>query len=143
MDSMHMTSAATLVYNSYKLEFVGIGQFIITEYDDECVTASEIYSCGREKEAGIVDVIFNAEKGNATVVRTGGYTPYQGVFIVQFNLISFQYNPPLPCVPFPRIPCQFTKMSPPCVLNVIFTDLFRLVHSPDCDMFVLTGSIKR
>jgi hypothetical protein len=39
-----------------------------TGYDDECVTASEIYSCGREKEPSIVDVIFNSEKGNATVV---------------------------------------------------------------------------
>ena len=36
--------------------------------DDECVTASEIYSCGREKEPSIVNVIFNSEKGNATVV---------------------------------------------------------------------------
>jgi hypothetical protein len=38
------------------------------EYDDECVTASETYSCGREKEPGIVNVIFKTEKGNATVV---------------------------------------------------------------------------
>jgi hypothetical protein len=38
------------------------------ENDDECVTASEIYSCGREKDPGVVDAIFNAEKGNATVV---------------------------------------------------------------------------
>jgi len=39
------------------------------EYDDECVTAAETYSCGREKEPGIVDLIFNTEKGNATIVR--------------------------------------------------------------------------
>lgn len=37
--------------------------------DDECVTAAEIYSCGREKEPNIVDSIFNTEKGNATVVN--------------------------------------------------------------------------
>jgi hypothetical protein len=42
--------------------------FDCKEYDDECVTASEIYSCGREKEPGIVDVIFNTEKGNSTIV---------------------------------------------------------------------------
>jgi hypothetical protein len=39
------------------------------ENDDECVTAAETYSCGRDKEPGILDVIFNTEKGNATVVR--------------------------------------------------------------------------
>jgi hypothetical protein len=39
------------------------------EYDDECVTAAETYSCGREKEPGIVDLIFNTEKGNATIVQ--------------------------------------------------------------------------
>jgi hypothetical protein len=39
------------------------------EYDDECVTAAETYSCGRKKEPVIVDVIFNREKGNATIVR--------------------------------------------------------------------------
>jgi hypothetical protein len=38
------------------------------EYDDECVTASEIYSCGREKEPDYVNSIFNTEKGNTTVV---------------------------------------------------------------------------
>ena len=39
------------------------------EFDDECVTASEMYSCGREKEPGLVNAIFNSEKGNATMVR--------------------------------------------------------------------------
>jgi hypothetical protein len=39
------------------------------EYDDECVTAAEMYSCGREKEPGLVDIMLNSEKGNATVVR--------------------------------------------------------------------------
>jgi hypothetical protein len=43
-------------------------RFVLGENDDECVTASEIYSCGREKEPGIVGVIFNTEKGNATEV---------------------------------------------------------------------------
>jgi hypothetical protein len=38
------------------------------EYDDECVTAAETYSCGRKKEPGIVDIIFNSEKGNTTIV---------------------------------------------------------------------------
>jgi hypothetical protein len=38
------------------------------EYDDECVTASEMYSCGREKEPGLVDIMFNSGKGNATLV---------------------------------------------------------------------------
>jgi hypothetical protein len=41
----------------------------IVESDDECVTASEMYSCGREKEPGLVDAMFNSEKGNATIVR--------------------------------------------------------------------------
>jgi len=36
--------------------------------DDECDTAGEIYSCGRQKEPTMVDAIFNAEKGNATIV---------------------------------------------------------------------------
>jgi hypothetical protein len=39
------------------------------EFDDECVTAAEMYSCGREKEPGLVDIMVNSEKGNATVVR--------------------------------------------------------------------------
>ena len=43
--------------------------YLLIEYDDDCVTASETYSCGREKEPGIVDVIFNTEKGNSTFVR--------------------------------------------------------------------------
>jgi len=51
------TSAKTLIILLFFLE-----------YDDECVTASEIYSCGREKEPTIVNAIFNTEKGNATVV---------------------------------------------------------------------------
>jgi hypothetical protein len=38
------------------------------EFDDECVTAAEVYACGREKEPGLVDIMFNAEKGNATIV---------------------------------------------------------------------------
>jgi hypothetical protein len=38
------------------------------ENDDDCVTAGEIYSCGKEKEPAIVNAIFNAEKGNTTVV---------------------------------------------------------------------------
>ena len=41
----------------------------LVESDDECVTASEIYSCGREKEPGLVDAMFNSEKGNATLVH--------------------------------------------------------------------------
>jgi hypothetical protein len=51
--------------------YLNIDEYVILislEYDDECVTASEIYSCGRDKEPGIVDVIFNTEKGNTTVV---------------------------------------------------------------------------
>jgi hypothetical protein len=43
--------------------------FFYVENDDECVTAAETYSCGREKEPGIVDAIFNTEKGNATMVQ--------------------------------------------------------------------------
>ena len=43
------------------------------EYDDECVTASEMYSCGREKEPGLVDIMFNAGKGNATLVGEVNY----------------------------------------------------------------------
>jgi hypothetical protein len=42
---------------------------VYIEFDDECVTASEMYSCGREKEPGLVDIMFNSEKGNATFVR--------------------------------------------------------------------------
>jgi len=38
------------------------------ESDDGCVTASEIYVCSKEKKPDIVDVFFNANKGNATVV---------------------------------------------------------------------------
>jgi hypothetical protein len=41
---------------------------IFSGYDDECVTAGEIYACGRQKEPTIVDAIFSTEKGNATVV---------------------------------------------------------------------------
>jgi hypothetical protein len=41
---------------------------IFSGYDDECVTAGEIYSCGRQKEPTVVDAIFSTEKGNATVV---------------------------------------------------------------------------
>jgi hypothetical protein len=42
---------------------------ICLEYDDKCVTAAETYSCGREKEPGIVNLIFNTEKSNSTIVR--------------------------------------------------------------------------
>lgn len=38
------------------------------ENDDDCVTAGDIYSCGKEKEPAIVDAIFNTEKGNGTMV---------------------------------------------------------------------------
>jgi hypothetical protein len=41
---------------------------IFTGHDDECVTAAEIYSCGRQKEPTVVDAIFSTEKGNGTVV---------------------------------------------------------------------------
>jgi hypothetical protein len=53
------------------------------EHDDECVTAAETYSCGREKEPSIVNVIFNTEKGNATVVR---------IILWILNLDIFQTN---------------------------------------------------
>jgi hypothetical protein len=36
--------------------------------EDDCVTAGDIYSCGKEKEPAIVKTIFNAEKGNVTLV---------------------------------------------------------------------------
>jgi hypothetical protein len=49
-----------LLYFLFSLSFV--------ENDDECVTASEVYSCGREREPIIVNAILNSEKGNATVV---------------------------------------------------------------------------
>jgi hypothetical protein len=68
MDLMHTTIAALKVKKSYFIIYKLIN-LISPEYDDECVTASEIYSCGRDKEPGIVDVIFNTEKGNTTVVK--------------------------------------------------------------------------
>jgi hypothetical protein len=53
-----------------KLHFYNskIFNFRRVEYDDECVTASEMYSCGREKEPGLVDIMFKSGKGNATLV---------------------------------------------------------------------------
>jgi hypothetical protein len=92
---------------------------VCIEYDDECVTAAETYSCGREKEPGIVDVIFNSEKGNATIVN---HLPALYEYLGKISLLKifFQYDPPVPCVPFRRIPCQFTKRAPPCVLNVFY-----------------------
>jgi hypothetical protein len=41
----------------------------ISELDDECDTAAEIYSCGRQKEPLIVDAIISTNKGNGSVVR--------------------------------------------------------------------------
>jgi len=40
--------------------------------DDECATASEIYSCGKEKEPVIVDAMLGISKGNSTVVSFVG-----------------------------------------------------------------------
>jgi hypothetical protein len=40
-----------------------------SELDDECDTAAEIYSCGRQKEPLIVDAIISTGKGNGSVVR--------------------------------------------------------------------------
>jgi hypothetical protein len=39
-----------------------------TEKEDECETASEIYQCGRDANLPIMNQIYTAEKGNATVV---------------------------------------------------------------------------
>jgi hypothetical protein len=43
---------------------------ILTGKEDECETASEIYQCGRDENLPIMDQIYTAEKGSATVVRT-------------------------------------------------------------------------
>jgi hypothetical protein len=89
------------------------------EYDDECVTASEMYSCGREKEPTIVNAIFNTEKGNATVVCAIIVKRHPKLTKISKTSSFFaQYDPPVPCLPFPRIPCQFTKSAPACVLSV-------------------------
>jgi hypothetical protein len=40
-----------------------------TEFADECVTAAEVYSCGKQKEPTIVNTIFTESKGNNTIVR--------------------------------------------------------------------------
>lgn len=63
-----MTSAARTVLdlNTHFSEYQNPRYFL--ENDDECVTAAEVYSCGRQKEPLIVDAIFNTEKGNSTIV---------------------------------------------------------------------------
>jgi len=38
------------------------------ETDDDCTTASEIYSCGKEKEPAIVGAILSSAQGNSTIV---------------------------------------------------------------------------
>jgi hypothetical protein len=67
-------SAISIIFiRTLEVAYILLGNFIACiEYDDECVTASETYSCGRQKEPGIVDVIFNTEKGNATIERNLG-----------------------------------------------------------------------
>jgi hypothetical protein len=64
-----MTVAVAKVYiDVWRLKRLKTAKLYV-EFDDECVTASEMYSCGREKEPGLVDIMFNSGKGNATVVR--------------------------------------------------------------------------
>jgi hypothetical protein len=38
-------------------------------FDDGCITAAEVYSCGKQKEPTIVNAIFTKSKGNFTNVR--------------------------------------------------------------------------
>jgi hypothetical protein len=69
MGLLPTTTAATRVtFLVLSHNILDCDNYVFIEYDDECVTASEIYSCGRDREPGIVDAIFNSEKGNATVV---------------------------------------------------------------------------
>jgi hypothetical protein len=56
------------------------------ENEDECVTASEIYSCGREKEPNLVNAILTSEKGNATVVCNIKKKCYQSNFTIKTSL---------------------------------------------------------
>jgi hypothetical protein len=93
---------------------------LFVDNDDECVTASEIYSCGREKEPSIVNVIFNSEKGNATLVCNLDIITRSS--ISEMYTLYSQYDPPVPCMPIPRIRCQFTKSAPACLLNVNILD---------------------
>jgi hypothetical protein len=51
--------------------------------DDECVTAGDIYSCGRQKEPMLVDAIFNVEQGNNTFVGLNSIFEY----FVLLNLV--------------------------------------------------------
>jgi hypothetical protein len=39
-------------------------------YDDECVTAAEIYACGKEKSPSVVSSLLTAKTGNITYVRS-------------------------------------------------------------------------
>jgi hypothetical protein len=41
----------------------------LLEFADECVTAAEVYSCGKQKEPTIVNAIFTESTGNGTYVR--------------------------------------------------------------------------
>jgi hypothetical protein len=62
-------TAVQLVHTfSYQDIIVYMPKMYFAGNSDECVTAGEIYSCGKDKEPTIVNAIFNAEKGNTTMV---------------------------------------------------------------------------
>jgi hypothetical protein len=70
------------------IEEVSIGDPVLL--DDECDTAAEIYSCGRQKEPLIVDAIISTNKGNGSVVRIK-YFEFRTAYVYNINSMVHLY----------------------------------------------------
>jgi hypothetical protein len=75
MDSMP-TMVAVEKVNGTNHNVTKLYPCAFAEFDDECVTASEMYACGREREPGLVDFMFNSKKVVTSVVRTVKVSPW-------------------------------------------------------------------
>ncbi|XP_059474381.1 uncharacterized protein LOC132196029 [Neocloeon triangulifer] len=69
-------------------------------YSDECVTAANIYQCGRENDPMVTNAIFSSKLGNNTI-----------------------YKPPTPCIGTPFRKCRM--LDRPCVANSTLVNLLQ------------------
>jgi hypothetical protein len=72
---MPLTNAVKYVNEPIITAQVSINRFL-KGYDDECVTAAEMYACGKEKSPAVVGSLLTAKTGNLTYVRSKRLTSF-------------------------------------------------------------------